>query len=177
MQTARLILRACCPADASDFAALERDVEVMRYLNGGQPVNRSLAAADSPFLMPDGTEPYVWAAHRRAGGAFVGWFCLWPQGDKVADLGYRLRRADWGQGLASEGALALVAHGFGACGYDRIFAGKMAVNLRSRRVMEKIGMTHARTVFPDHADPIAGYEAGEVEYDVTRAVWADRGGT
>jgi len=46
----------------------------------------------------------------------------------------------------------------------------MAVNQASRRIMEKIGLTYSRTFHPEAA-PIPGSEAGEVEYDLTRAQW------
>ncbi|WP_338065529.1 GNAT family protein [Amycolatopsis antarctica] len=47
----------------------------------------------------------------------------------------------------------------------------MAVNLASRRVMEKAGMRHARTFHVEFDDPIAGTEFGEVEYALTRTEW------
>jgi RimJ/RimL family protein N-acetyltransferase len=72
--------------------------------------------------------------------------------------------------LASEGALALVNWGFGSGGYDKIVATTMAVNHASRRVMEKIGMTYARTVSFDAA-PFPGTEYGEVWYELTRSGW------
>jgi RimJ/RimL family protein N-acetyltransferase len=86
----------------------------------------------------------------------------------LAELGYRLRRMDWGQGLASEGALALVNWGFSSGEYDKIVATTMAVNHGSRRVMEKIGMNYARTVAFDGPDPIPGSEHGEVWYELMR---------
>jgi len=87
----------------------------------------------------------------------------------VAELGYRLRRMDWGQGFASEGASALVNWGFERCGYDKIVASTMALNQASRRVMEKIGMNHAGTVPFDSPDPIPGNEHGLVWYELTRS--------
>jgi RimJ/RimL family protein N-acetyltransferase len=167
LRTARLTLTPCSPKDCPDFVALEQDPEVMSYLNGGQPVDRAVANRDSAFLMPDGTEPHVWTA-RLGDGGFVGWFCLWPEGDGSAELGYRLQRTAWGKGLASEGAKALVDWGFAVAGYVRVTACTMVVNLASRRVMEKIGMTHARTAFPDFANPIPGAEHGEVWYQIAR---------
>ncbi|MDZ7602622.1 MAG: GNAT family N-acetyltransferase [Hoeflea sp.] len=172
LQTGRLTLSPCRPADRDDFIALEQDPEVMRFLNGGHPVGREEADLDADFLMPRGTEPYVWTARRTLRDAFVGWFCLWPDGEGSAELGYRLRRTEWGQGLAAEGARALANWGFGSCGYDRIVAGTMAVNQGSRRVMEKLGMVHARTVHGDWPDPIPGSEEGEVWYEVTRTEWS-----
>lgn len=173
LQTKRLTLTPCTPDDAADFIDLELDPEVMRYLNGGA-VDHATADPDGLFLMPRGTEEHVWTARRRDSDAFVGWFCLWPESDGLAELGYRLRRADWGQGLASEGAAALVDWGFRHCGYERIISTTMAVNTGSRRVMEKVGMTHARTVPFTSGDLIAGSELGKVWYELTRADWSGR---
>lgn len=171
LQTKHLTLSPCSPDDRADFIGLELDPEVMRFLNGGHAVDPEKVDPDATFLMPRGTEPYVWTARRNADGAFVGWFCLWPESETLAELGYRLRRMDWGQGLASEGALALVDWGFRRGGYDKIVATTMAVNTASRRVMEKIGMNHARTVTGDWPDPIPGSEQGEVWYELLRSGW------
>lgn len=168
LQTTRLTLSPCRPGDRADFIDLERDPEVMRFLNGGYAVDRETADPNATFLMPMGTEPYIWTARRTTSDAFVGWFCLWPESETLAELGYRLRRTEWGEGLAAEGAAALVAWGFESAGYEKIVATTMAVNHASRRVMEKIGMTHARTVLGDFPEPIAGSEHGEVWYELDR---------
>ena len=172
LQTRQLILRPCEPVDRDDFIGLERDPEVMRFLNGGRDVDPERIDPDATYLMPRGTEPYVWTARRRSNDTFVGWFCLWPESETLAELGYRLRRPDWGQGLAPEGAAALIGWGFETGGYDRIVASTMAVNQASRRVMEKLGMAQSRTVAVDWADAIAGSEQGEVWYELPRAAWA-----
>ena len=174
LQTKRLTLAPCSPVDASDFMDLERDTEVMRYLNGGHAVDHDTYVPDGTFLMPRGSEPHVWTARHTDSQAFAGWFCLWPDSAKVAELGYRLRRADWGQGLASEGAGALVDWGFRNGLYDMIFASTMAVNTGSRRVMEKIGMTYVRTIHTVWSNPIPGCEHGEVVYELTKPEWISR---
>jgi RimJ/RimL family protein N-acetyltransferase len=171
LQTTQLTLSPCCPDDSNDFIALELDPEVMRFLNGGHAVDHTQEHPNATFLMPRGKEPYVWTARRTSNGAFVGWFCLWPESESLAELGYRLRRTDWGQGLAAEGASALIDWGFRRAGYDRVAATTMAVNRASRRVMEKIGMTYIRTIPFDGPDPIAGSELGEVWYEVTHSDW------
>lgn len=171
LQTASLTLRPCRPDDRADFIGLERDPEVMRFLNGGYAVDPETDDPQATFLRPRGTEQYVWTARRTANGVFVGWFCLWPDGERVAELGYRLRRAEWGKGLAPEGAFALVNWGFASGLYDKVFASTMAVNHGSRRVMQKIGLTYGRTVHADWPNPIQGSEHGEVEYAVMRAGW------
>jgi len=171
LQTTHLTLKPCRPSDRADFIDLELDPEVMRFLNGGHPVDHQQIDPDATFLMPRGAEPHVWTARRTANDAFVGWFCLWPDSEKMAELGYRLRRMDWGQGLASEGASALVNWGFNSGGYDKIVACTMAVNHGSRRVMEKIGMSHTRTV-PVDTDTFPGCEHGEVWYELRRSDWS-----
>lgn len=171
LQTMQLTLSPCCPNDRADFINLELDPEVMRFLNGGHAVDHEQSEPNATFLMPRGTEPYVWTARRITNGAFVGWFCLWPESEGLAELGYRLRRMDWGQGLASEGASALVSWGFRSGRYDKIVATTMAVNHASRRVMEKIGLTYARTVCVEWPDPIPGSEHGEVWYELMRSEW------
>ncbi|NBZ87297.1 GNAT family N-acetyltransferase [Stagnihabitans tardus] len=158
----RLTLSQSRPSDAPDFRALEADPEVMRFLTGGQTGQPS----DGTWAQPQGTEPEVWTA-RLHDGSFVGWFGLWPEEDGSAEMGYRLARAHWGQGLAAEGARALMDWGFSQ-GHRAITASTLTVNLASRRVMEKIGMTHLRTTFPAWPTPFPGTEAGEVWYQALR---------
>lgn len=172
LRTKRLVLRRCRPDDRDDFIALERDPEVMRYLNGGPVEHELVRPEDVTFLMPRGTEPEVWTACRRDDGEFVGWFGLFEDTAEQGEIGYRLRRDHWGKGLASEGAAALIGLGFDTMGFDRIVACTMTVNRASRRVMEKLGMTLVRTDLSPWQNPIAGSDEGEVWYELTRVTWA-----
>ena len=92
----------------------------------------------------------------------------------MAELGYRLRRAYWGRGLATEGSRALVAYGFDRLGLRRIVAQTMTVNAASRRVMEKAGLAYVRTFHLEWPEAIEGTELGDVEYGVERADWVAR---
>lgn len=170
LQTTHLTLSPCTPEDGNDFTELECDPEVMHFLNGGAVDHDVVDPGQVTFLMPRGHEPYVWTARRRESGAFVGWFCLYPESEQVAEIGYRLRRQDWGQGLASEGAAALLAWGFRTTGYQSVVACTMAAHPASRRVMEKLGMRHTHTT-PLQPSSLPGAEHGEVWYQVTRAEW------
>jgi RimJ/RimL family protein N-acetyltransferase len=169
-ETTHLSLSFVRETDRADLVALERDPEVMRFINGGLPTPDDADEA-AGFLMPRGREEDVWAAVETHSGAFVGWFSLRRVREGVAELGYRLRRDAWGRRYASEGAAALVDRGFAEMGFDRIVATTMAVNHASRRVMEKAGLAHARIVFPHYLDPIPGSELGDVEYEITRDSW------
>jgi RimJ/RimL family protein N-acetyltransferase len=171
LQTKSLTLTPSLPRDAADFMALERDPEVMYFLNGGHAVDHSREQTDATFFMPRGTESDVWTARHTANGAFVGWFTLYPDTPQSAELGYRLKRSEWGRGLATEAAAALVDWRFNTCAYEKVFGSTSAVNHGSRRVMEKIGMTYARAIPFEWPTPFPGSELGEVVYEMTRDDW------
>ncbi|MCX5205273.1 GNAT family N-acetyltransferase [Streptomyces sp. NBC_00237] len=181
LETGRLVLRAFTEADADELFALDNDPEVMRFINGGSPTTLdSIRTRTLPRLLHEypgfGTRGY-WATEERATGTFLGWFEFCPVDDRtptVVELGYRLNRAAWGRGYATEGSRALIARGFTELGVERVTANTMAVNTRSRNVMEKSGLTFLRHFTGDWPDAIEGSEHGEVEYDLTRAAWEKR---
>ncbi|WP_319461745.1 GNAT family N-acetyltransferase [Micromonospora sp. RTP1Z1] len=181
LSTARLTLREVTAADAPLLTALDGDPDVMRYLTGGRPTppeevrERVLPRMLAAYRRPPGWG--WWAAERRDDGAFLGWFEFRPTTDgdpREVELGYRLRRATWGAGYATEGARALVHKGFAEPGVARVVATTMAVNRGSRRVLEKAGLTYVRTFHQDWPEAIEGAEHGEVEYALTRWEWRDR---
>jgi RimJ/RimL family protein N-acetyltransferase len=171
LNTNRLVIRPVTPADRDDLVSLEASPEVMLYLNGGRAVPEE-GLTNSDFLTPRGTEAEVLAAHESATGRFVGWFAIFDEGVQkglhTAELGYRLARWAWGQGFATEGAIALIAAAFDQWGFDCVRAQTMTVNVGSRRVLEKAGFHMVNTVFPDFRDPVPGQEHGEVIYEIRR---------
>ena len=72
---------------------------------------------------------------------------------------------------------APIDHGFAALGVERVRAETMAVNIGSRRVMEKVGMRLVREFHVDWPVRIDGDEHGDVEYAISRAEWLDRAPT
>jgi RimJ/RimL family protein N-acetyltransferase len=169
LETNRLLLRHGVESDAVLLHELDGDPEVMRYLTGGKATPAAEVEAEvlPRFL---GSAARSWIAVEKASGAFIGWFAL--EGSRgEGELGYRLKRSAWGRGYATEGARALVDKGFAELGLARIWGQTMAVNARSRRVMEKAGLRHVRSFHLQWDDPIAGVEHGEVEYALTRAQW------
>jgi RimJ/RimL family protein N-acetyltransferase len=155
VKTERLTLRPIEPSDVDAVRALHADPEVMRFLDPA-PVENYLG--DS-----------FHAAHETTSGRFVGWFEF--KGTDVVELGYRLHRAFWGLGYATEGGKALIERGFTTGAVERVVATTMFVNAGSRRVMEKCGLRHVRTFHVDFPDPLPGTEYGEVEYALTREEW------
>ncbi|WP_199433336.1 GNAT family N-acetyltransferase [Qaidamihabitans albus] len=178
LETGRLTLRRFTEADVDDLVRLDGDPEVMRLLTGGKPTPRAVIENEVlPGILCeyDRGPAGRWAAIERSTGEFLGWFALRPpdndsSGD--AELGYRLRAASWGRGYATEGTRALIRKGFTELGVRRVFAETMAVNLASRRVLEKAGLRYVRTFYPRWDEPIDGAEHGEVEYELHRIDWA-----
>lgn len=150
--TERMLLREFTNGDVEPLVELDSDPEVMHFITGGSPAPRSeiveetLPAFLAYYQDRDGLG--FWVAIERGSEHFLGWFHLRPRpgGDPgEPELGYRLRKSAWGRGLATEGAIALIDHGFGELGLRRISADTMVVHTASIRVMQKAGLHFVRT--------------------------------
>ena len=176
LTTPRLELRPQKADDSDLLVELDGDPDVMEFLTGRGTEPQEVIEV----WMPHRTEPAhdalglgYWSAFEDE--EFVGWFCLTPDDgltSEAAELGYRLRRRAWGRGLATEGATRLMEHGFVTVGLDRIWAETMAVNVRSRAVLERLGLRHVRTDIREWDEPLPGAELGEVVYELTAAEFA-----
>lgn len=178
LETPRLVLRRFTMADADALVSLDADPDVMRFVTGGVPTSREeiqtevLPAFLGYYRRYEGLG--FWAAVEKATGEFLGWFQFRPRPGAVpgeVELGYRLRRSAWGQGYATEGARALIGKGFAELGVQRVVAEAMAVNVASRRVMEKAGLTLVRTFYQPWPYPVEGDQFGVVEYALDKAGW------
>jgi RimJ/RimL family protein N-acetyltransferase len=154
---------------------LNADPEVMRFILGRAATEqetydewRTRLASRTDVARGLG----YWAGFTEAG--FAGWWGASSfAGDaSVAVLGYRLRRAAWGLGLATEGARAVLGQAFAEPGVAAVTASTMAVNSGSRNVLAKAGLRHVRTWVEEWDDPIPGWEQGEVGYVLSRPEWA-----
>jgi RimJ/RimL family protein N-acetyltransferase len=175
LETERLMLRRFTTGDVELLVELDSDVEVMRFLTGQATPREEIEQKTLPEILATyETHPGLgtFAAHEKSSGRFAGWFGLQPTGEpNVVDVGYRLRRAVWGLGYATEGTRALIAKAFTELGMDKVVADTMAVNTKSRRVMVKSGLRFVRVFHVQFDDPLPGTEHGEVEYAIDRATW------
>jgi RimJ/RimL family protein N-acetyltransferase len=184
LETERLRLRRFTAEDVELLVELDSDPEVMRFLSGGAATPRAFIET---AVLPRFVASYAkygglgwWAAEDRANGEFVGWFGLHPSGrDGEMELGYRLQRAAWNRGLATEGSLVLLRVAFER-GADRVMAQTYEKNVASRRVMEKIGMRFVRAFRVASSDEMAGtfdaasaaaFDGDDVEYAIERREW------
>jgi RimJ/RimL family protein N-acetyltransferase len=193
LRTTRLLLTPLADRHLELEVRLDSDPEVLRYLWGRARTREEVLASHAERMGradkvdglgfwiafgTDGATPGSTAPERESDGEFVGLMMLppahgpdQPDDPAVCELGYRLVRRYWRQGLASEASRALLRHAFETVGQSRVIAQTMAVNRGSRGVMEAVGMRFVRTFFPTWDDPLPGTESGEVEYELTRAMW------
>lgn len=187
MQTGRLILRRFNSTDVDHLCALDNDPEVMRWLNGGEPVAREVVEREilPAFMRASEGDDLLgyWAAFEKGSGEFAGWLSLKRHDDRPPDevsLGYRFRKEMWGHGYATEGARLLMARAFARGDIQRFVASTYEHNRASRRVMERLGMTHVRS-FRLTPDDVANasfhsvwqdvWDGDEVEYAITSTEW------
>jgi RimJ/RimL family protein N-acetyltransferase len=177
LTTERLRLEPLTLDHTDDLVALDADPEVVKHVFGRR-LTREEVVRD---WMPKRTSP---AAHARGLGywvgyaddRFVGWWLLGvdDEDDRVAEIGYRLRRDAWGRGFATEGGRALLAHAFDTLGLDRVWAEAMVVNDASRRVLAKLGLREVRIEHGEWPWPAAGAEEGQVFCEITRREYDER---
>jgi ribosomal-protein-alanine N-acetyltransferase len=140
-ESERLAFREFSLDDAPALYRLNADPEVIRYT--GDPPFASPHEALSFLLNYDAyrVDGYGrWAVISKDNREFLGWCGLKNTAGDV-DLGYRFFRSAWGQGYATEAALACLDYGFRQLDMKRIIARVLPENTASCRVLEKAGMT------------------------------------
>jgi RimJ/RimL family protein N-acetyltransferase len=142
LEAERVRLRPLRGSDLEDYAALYADAEVVRHLGSGGTWDRGRAWRHMAFavghwqLKGMGT----WVAEEKATGAFVGMIGFWePASWPGLELSWHLAPRHWGQGFATEGARAALAHAFLDWQRDHVMSLISPANLRSIRVAERIG--------------------------------------
>jgi ribosomal-protein-alanine N-acetyltransferase len=147
LETERLLLRRWKPSDQAPFAAMNADPVVMEYFPSTLTRAESDAFARRVELHFESHGYGLWAVEVADTGSFAGFVGLAPATfdahfTPAVEVGWRLDTSHWGRGYAPEAARRVLDDGFGRLGLDEIVSFTAATNLRSRRVMEKIGMTH-----------------------------------
>lgn len=147
IETPRLLLRGWRESDREPFRRMNADPRVMEFFPALLTAEESDAAITRLRLHDEQCAFTCWAAELRETGEFIGFtgLCNVPfeaHFTPCVEIGWRLLPEFWGRGLATEAARASAAYGFERLGLPEIVAFTAAGNQRSRRVMEKLGMTH-----------------------------------
>lgn len=177
LETPRLILRPWTDADRAPFHSMSADPEVMRYLKPRATRAESDAWIDRQLdrLAADGF--CFLAVEERASAAFIGSVGLLRVSYEAhftpaVEIGWRFARAAWGQGYAPEAAAACLHEGFTTLGLAQIVADAAVDNIKSQRVMQKLGMSRDPADDYDHptiaeGDPLRR----QVLYRISRDQW------
>ena len=148
LATPRLQLRPWTEQDLPLFAAMNADPRVMEYLP--KPLDRSESDAMAARIGRQFDEHGFgfWAIEVVGVTSFVGYTGLavpkfQAHFTPCVEIGWRLAYDHWGKGYATEAAQAALAFGFGTLRLDQIVSFTTRDNHRSRRVMERLGMTNS----------------------------------
>ncbi len=177
LRTQRLLLRPWRPSDLDPFAALNADPEVRRYL--GPLLTREESDAEAERIRQHfAAQGFgLWAVEAVREAPFVGFVGLSIPRFEAAftpcvEAGWRLARAHWGRGYATEAAREALAYGFDELALAEIVSFTTVANRASRAVMERLGMSHDPADDFEHplvapGDPLRPH----VLYRLSRSSW------
>lgn len=177
LTTTRLELRPWRDSDREPFAMLNADPEVMRFM----PHRLERAASDA---LLDALQQAIaargwgaWAVARRDDGEFLGYVGLATVSFSAPftpclEVLWRLKRSSWGQGYATEGARRCLAFAFETLAAQDVHAFTVPANLRSRAVMQRLGMRHLADGDFEHPRlPVGHPLRPHVLYRISREEW------
>jgi len=155
LRTDRLYLRRWLASDRAPFAQLNCDPRVMEFFPGALSRPQSDAMADRIDAHFKEHEFGLWALEIPGIVPFAGYVGLSIPRFEAAftpciEIGWRLDAAYWNRGYATEGARAALAFAFRWLQAEEIVSFTVPANVRSRRVMEKLGMTYSASDDFDH---------------------------
>jgi len=146
---------------------MNSDPEIMRYVGDGSTRTREEMISELDMLISHYTRKPglgIWATERKEDNCFIGASGL-VYYDNTTDIevGYRMQKAFWNNGYATEASLGLLEYGFEKLELRKIVSSAHVENKASRRVMEKIGMSYIDDRF-HYGCMQAYYEIGKEKY-------------
>jgi RimJ/RimL family protein N-acetyltransferase len=155
LETERLILRRWNASDCALLHEINQDPNVMEYFPGLVDLEGTERLIEKITHHFDKHGYTLYAAERKDTGEFIGFIgLLTPAFDAhftpTTEIGWRLSSKHWGQGFATEGAKACLDYAFRVLKIPEIVSFTAVGNIKSRRVMEKIGLAHDEEDDFDH---------------------------
>lgn len=176
LETPRLKLRQWKNDDFPVFAALNADPVVMEYFPN--PLNESESNKMANRIQSDIAERGwgFWAVEEKRSGNFCGFVGLHTPISELpfspcVEIGWRLGRAYWGKGYATEAANAALTVAFGNLGLNEVYSFTPVGNFRSRAVMERLGMINTSQDFEYPRIPTGHPLRRHVLYQLTKKQW------
>ncbi len=162
LHTRRCVLRQWKPADFAPWAEMNADPEVRRYFPSVATEEQARGEAERCRDAIGQRGWGMWALEVPGALPFAGFVGLAvPHYDApwvpAVEIGWRLPRVAWGQGLATEAAQAALDFGFSRLRLAQIVSITVPANAPSRRVMERLGMVRDEAGDFDHPRIEAGH--------------------
>ncbi len=154
-ETERFILREILPTDVDGMFELDSDPEVHRYLGNKPLVTKDQSREIIQFVRQQYRDHGIgrWAIIDKKTNAFVGWTGLKFITERTNnhihyyDIGYRLIKKYWGQGIATETALAALDYAFETLKANEVYASASCENIGSNKILKKIGLNLVETFY------------------------------
>lgn len=174
--TSRLAFRLWRDGHRSAFAAMNSDREVMRYFPALQDEAQSNATIDAWLAHFEEHGWGNWAVELSGTGEFIGFIGLNIPRRQLPfspciEVGWRLKRAAWGQGFATEGATEVLRIGFERLALAEIVSFTALLNTPSIAVMKRLGMTDANSDFEHPGVPEGHPLRPHCLYRISRPEW------
>ncbi|MGO9905464.1 MAG: GNAT family N-acetyltransferase [Solirubrobacteraceae bacterium] len=176
LATERLLLRQWRDDDRAPFAALNADPEVMRYFSKRLTSEESDGLASYIWGIIDRQGWGLWAVEVQDGAPFIGFVGLGAPGFEAhftpaIEVGWRLHRDHWGRGYATEAAIAALTFAFEELNLPEVVSFTTVGNDRSRRMMERLGMSRNPGDDFDHPSVPDGPLRRHVLYRIRSEQW------
>lgn len=177
-KTARLQLRQWRDSDRKPFATMNADPLVMEYFPALLSRAESDAAIDRQIAHIDQFGWGFWAVEQLEDQAFIGFVGIKNVTDDMpfapaVEIGWRLATPYWGKGYASEAARASLRVAFEELALSEVVSFTVVKNVRSRAVMERLGMQEAPATFEHPALPQGHTMRHHSLYRLSRENWRD----
>ena len=174
--TSRLRLRQWRESDREPFAAMNADPAVMEFFPSPLSRQSSDASIDQWQSQFSSQGWSNWAVEVLESGQFIGFLGLSvPRRvlpfSPCVEIGWRLARSSWGHGFATEGGRAALQVAFGQIGLPEVVSFTTVRNLRSRAVMERLGLRNALQDFEHPGLPQGHALRRHCLYRITREQW------
>jgi RimJ/RimL family protein N-acetyltransferase len=147
LQTDRLLLRRWNDSDRAPFAEINADPKVMEFLPGCLTREESDQFIDRVEAHFENHGFGLFAVECKADSRLIGFIGLvvatfQAHFTPCVEIGWRIATPYWNQGLATEGSREVIRFGFEWLHLDALVSFTVPQNVASRRLMEKLGMTH-----------------------------------
>jgi len=154
-ETERIILREILPTDVDGLFELDSDPEVHRYLGNKPVTDKAKIVEVINFIRQQYEDNGIgrWAIIDKKTNNFIGWTGLKFVTDltnnhqNYYDLGYRLIRKYWGQGIATETAIVSLEYAFNKLSVNEVYAAASIDNVSSNKILKKVGLKFIETFY------------------------------